>query len=206
MFGAAIGGVTGTIDAAVNSGVFPSNYDVPLLITIYAMLILGGVGSLPGAVAGRHRRERLARGAARREPVALALLRGRARHARRQGAAVASAGAVVAAPRRPRLRDPRDRRRGVARGYARRGRRRRRGRARGAELGDPPAALGDPDRELRVRRARAGGARADARARALAHRRCSCRRSTSPPSSGRTGSPSSPPRRASCCSARCSSC
>jgi branched-chain amino acid transport system permease protein len=52
MFGAAIGGVTGTIDAAVNSGVFPSNYDVPLLITIYAMLILGGVGSLPGAVLG----------------------------------------------------------------------------------------------------------------------------------------------------------
>jgi ABC-type branched-subunit amino acid transport system permease subunit len=52
MFGAAVAGVTGTIDAAVNTGVFPSNYDVPLLITIYAMLILGGSGNLWGAVLG----------------------------------------------------------------------------------------------------------------------------------------------------------
>ncbi len=52
MFGAGIAGLTGTIQAALIGGVFPTSYDVPLLITIYAMLILGGSGSLAGAVAG----------------------------------------------------------------------------------------------------------------------------------------------------------
>ena len=52
VFGAAIAGLTGTIFAAVQLGVFPGNFDVPLLITLYAMVILGGVGSLPGVVIG----------------------------------------------------------------------------------------------------------------------------------------------------------
>jgi ABC-type branched-subunit amino acid transport system permease subunit len=52
MFGAGIAGLTGTIQAALLGGVFPTSYDVPLLITIYAMLILGGSGSLAGAVLG----------------------------------------------------------------------------------------------------------------------------------------------------------
>jgi ABC-type branched-subunit amino acid transport system permease subunit len=52
MFGAGIAGFTGTIQASLLAGVFPSSYDVPLLITIYAMLILGGSGSLAGAVLG----------------------------------------------------------------------------------------------------------------------------------------------------------
>jgi ABC-type branched-subunit amino acid transport system permease subunit len=51
-FGAAVAGLTGTIQASLAAGVFPDNYDVPLLITIYAMLILGGAGSLSGAVLG----------------------------------------------------------------------------------------------------------------------------------------------------------
>src|SRR6184192_988465 len=51
-FGACVAGVTGTVDAAINTGVFPTNYDVPLLITIYAMLILGGSGSISGAILG----------------------------------------------------------------------------------------------------------------------------------------------------------
>ncbi len=51
-FGAATAGLTGTIFAAVQLGVFPSNFDVPLLITVYAMVILGGAGSLPGVVLG----------------------------------------------------------------------------------------------------------------------------------------------------------
>ena len=51
-FGAGVAGLTGTIQASLAAGVFPSNYDVPLLITIYAMLILGGAGSLSGAVLG----------------------------------------------------------------------------------------------------------------------------------------------------------
>jgi branched-chain amino acid transport system permease protein len=52
MFGAGIAGLTGTIQAALLGGVFPTSYDVPLLIMIYAMLILGGSGSLAGAVLG----------------------------------------------------------------------------------------------------------------------------------------------------------
>jgi ABC-type branched-subunit amino acid transport system permease subunit len=51
-FGAAVAGLTGTISAAVDGAVFPDNYDIPLLITIYAMVILGGAGSLSGVVLG----------------------------------------------------------------------------------------------------------------------------------------------------------
>ena len=32
--------------------VFPENFDLPLLITVYAMVILGGAGSIPGVVLG----------------------------------------------------------------------------------------------------------------------------------------------------------
>jgi len=52
MFGAATAGLTGTVFAAYQQGVFPSNFDVPLLITIYAMVILGGTGSLVGVAIG----------------------------------------------------------------------------------------------------------------------------------------------------------
>lgn len=52
MFGAATAGLTGSIFASVQLGVFPQNFDLPLLITIYAMVILGGAGSLHGVVLG----------------------------------------------------------------------------------------------------------------------------------------------------------
>jgi ABC-type branched-subunit amino acid transport system permease subunit len=52
MFGAATAGLTGTVFAAVQLGVFPGNFELPLLITVYAMVILGGAGSLPGVVIG----------------------------------------------------------------------------------------------------------------------------------------------------------
>jgi len=52
MFGAATAGLTGTIFASVQLGVFPGNFELPLLITIYAMVILGGAGSIPGVVIG----------------------------------------------------------------------------------------------------------------------------------------------------------
>jgi branched-chain amino acid transport system permease protein len=51
-FGAAIGGLAGTIFAALNGGVFASDFDVPTLIIVYAMLILGGAGSLGGVILG----------------------------------------------------------------------------------------------------------------------------------------------------------
>ena len=52
MFGAGIAGLTGSISAAVDGAVFPDSYDIPLLITVYAMVILGGAGSLSGVVLG----------------------------------------------------------------------------------------------------------------------------------------------------------
>ena len=50
--GAGVAGLTGTLFAALNTGVFSTDFDVPLLITIYAMVILGGAGSLAGAILG----------------------------------------------------------------------------------------------------------------------------------------------------------
>ena len=50
--GAAIAGLSGIIFASVQVGVFPNNFLLVFLITIYAALILGGTGSIPGAVVG----------------------------------------------------------------------------------------------------------------------------------------------------------
>jgi branched-chain amino acid transport system permease protein len=50
--GAAVAGLTGAIFAAFEGSVFPQNFDLTVLITIYAMVILGGVGSLGGVVLG----------------------------------------------------------------------------------------------------------------------------------------------------------
>jgi ABC-type branched-subunit amino acid transport system permease subunit len=52
MFGAATAGLAGSVFAAVQVGAFPQNFEVTLLITVYAALILGGAGSIPGAIAG----------------------------------------------------------------------------------------------------------------------------------------------------------
>jgi ABC-type branched-subunit amino acid transport system permease subunit len=51
-FGAGTAGVIGTVYGAVVTGAFPGDFDVPLLITVYAVVILGGVGSLSGVVMG----------------------------------------------------------------------------------------------------------------------------------------------------------
>ena len=51
-FGAAIAGLTGTLFAALNTAVFTADFDVPTLILVYAMLILGGAGSLGGVILG----------------------------------------------------------------------------------------------------------------------------------------------------------
>jgi branched-chain amino acid transport system permease protein len=50
--GAAIAGFTGTIFAAVTVGVFPTSFTLFFLITIYAAVILGGAGSIPGVLLG----------------------------------------------------------------------------------------------------------------------------------------------------------
>ena len=52
VFGAAIAGFTGAIYATVATAALPGDYDVALLITIYAIMILGGFGSLMGILVG----------------------------------------------------------------------------------------------------------------------------------------------------------
>ena len=51
-FGAGIAGLTGCVFAAVLTAVSPGNFALPLLITIYAIVILGGIGSLTGVILG----------------------------------------------------------------------------------------------------------------------------------------------------------
>ena len=49
---AGIGGLAGTLFGALNTAVFAANFDTPTLIIVYAMLILGGAGSLGGVILG----------------------------------------------------------------------------------------------------------------------------------------------------------
>src|SRR6266852_5506651 len=50
--GAIVAALAGTIYAAQQASVFPTDFDTPILILIYAGLILGGAGSIAGAVTG----------------------------------------------------------------------------------------------------------------------------------------------------------
>jgi ABC-type branched-subunit amino acid transport system permease subunit len=50
--GAAIAGMTGTLFAALNTAVFSADFDTPTLIIVYAILILGGAGSIGGVIIG----------------------------------------------------------------------------------------------------------------------------------------------------------
>jgi branched-chain amino acid transport system permease protein len=50
--GAGVAGFAGAVNGAYYQGVFPETFTFPLLITIYAMTILGGAGSLGGVVFG----------------------------------------------------------------------------------------------------------------------------------------------------------
>jgi ABC-type branched-subunit amino acid transport system permease subunit len=50
--GAAIAGLCGAIFAAWQGSVFPANFSTTLLITVYAIIVLGGLGSIPGVLLG----------------------------------------------------------------------------------------------------------------------------------------------------------
>ncbi|HKX48616.1 MAG TPA: branched-chain amino acid ABC transporter permease [Gaiellaceae bacterium] len=50
--GAGIAGVAGALFAPVQGAVFPANFDIVVLITVYAMVVLGGPGSLFGVTVG----------------------------------------------------------------------------------------------------------------------------------------------------------
>ena len=51
-FGAMVGALGGTVFAAEQTSVFPTNFTENILILIYACLVLGGVGSIAGAILG----------------------------------------------------------------------------------------------------------------------------------------------------------
>ncbi len=51
-FGAMVAALAGTIFAAQQISVFPTDFDTPILILVYAGLILGGAGSIAGATTG----------------------------------------------------------------------------------------------------------------------------------------------------------
>jgi branched-chain amino acid transport system permease protein len=50
--GAGVAGVAGVLFAPQQGAVFPANFDIVLLITVYAMVVLGGPGSLVGVTVG----------------------------------------------------------------------------------------------------------------------------------------------------------
>ena len=52
VFGAGMAGLVGCIFAAIQTGVVAGNFDVSLLIILYAIIILGGLGSIAGALIG----------------------------------------------------------------------------------------------------------------------------------------------------------
>src|SRR5437667_3691143 len=45
-------GIVGMIDAAFIFNAFPGNFDVQQTVTVFIMVILGGLGSIPGAILG----------------------------------------------------------------------------------------------------------------------------------------------------------
>jgi len=51
-FSAMVGALAGTVFAAQQDNVFPTNFTSNILILIYACLVLGGVGSIAGAILG----------------------------------------------------------------------------------------------------------------------------------------------------------
>jgi ABC-type branched-subunit amino acid transport system permease subunit len=51
-YGAAVAGVAGPLLASSHGAIFPVDFDLTVLITVYAMVILGGLGSLAGVMLG----------------------------------------------------------------------------------------------------------------------------------------------------------
>ena len=51
-FGAMVAALAGTLFAAQQGSVFPTNFSANMLILIYACLVLGGAGGIAGAVLG----------------------------------------------------------------------------------------------------------------------------------------------------------
>ncbi len=50
--GAFVAGATGVLFASLQDSVFPNNFDFPQLVIVYCMVILGGLGNIPGVIIG----------------------------------------------------------------------------------------------------------------------------------------------------------
>ncbi len=50
--GAFIAGAAGALFASFQDSVFPNNFDFPQLVIVYCMVILGGLGNIPGVILG----------------------------------------------------------------------------------------------------------------------------------------------------------
>ncbi|MFO7783037.1 MAG: ABC transporter permease subunit [Thermodesulfobacteriota bacterium] len=50
--GAFVAGATGAVFASFQDSVFPNNFDFPQLVIVYCMVILGGLGNIPGVILG----------------------------------------------------------------------------------------------------------------------------------------------------------
>ncbi len=50
--GAFVAGTAGVLFASLQNSVFPNNFDFPQLVIVYCMVILGGLGNIPGVIAG----------------------------------------------------------------------------------------------------------------------------------------------------------
>ena len=110
-FGAMVAALAGTIFAAQQISVFPTDFDTPILILIYAGLILGGAGSIAGAATGALVVMVIYDGLLRSPTDSgLPVLRPDPADPAGQAAPVAQAGRGARGDRRARLRRPRDRR------------------------------------------------------------------------------------------------
>ena len=51
-FGALVAGFAGVLYASFQDAVFPNHFDFPRLVTVYCMVVLGGLGNVTGAILG----------------------------------------------------------------------------------------------------------------------------------------------------------
>ena len=72
--GAAFAGLAGSIFATMLTSVYPSSFQLLISINVLALIIVGGMGSLPGVVFGLDRADRSAGGAARIRRISLPVL------------------------------------------------------------------------------------------------------------------------------------
>ena len=171
--GAGVAGLAGSIFAAQQGAVFPVNFDLTLLITLYAMVILGGAGSLAGVALGAIVLNLSLELLRDPDDASIAFLRRPHPRDAADDSAPLALGGARGGDDRVRDRGARGRLAGLARGRGRLERRLHPVRRARRGLGDHPGGSADLE-PGHVRRPRRGRARAHRRAGVVANRpRCS---------------------------------